>query len=65
MVGILGIFRSGRMGTDPMTDVAKEWNFTIWLDNSKGTKIYGHMIASGAGSVSDPLERYDLVVIFQ
>ena len=58
-------YRKGeaRMGTDPMTDVAKEWTFTIWLDDPRGKKLYGQLTASGAGSVSDPLEKYDLVLL--
>ena len=58
-------YRKGeaRMGTDPMVDVAKEWTFTIWLDDPRGKKLYGQLVASGAGSVSDPLEKYDLVLV--
>ncbi len=54
-----------KMGTDPMVDVRKEWNFTIFFDNNKGkqNKLYGHLIASGAGSVQDPLEKYDMIIV--
>lgn len=54
-----------KMGTNPMVDVAKEWRFTIWFDNNKGKqqKLYGQLIASGAGSVEDPLEKYDIIVV--
>jgi len=43
----------------------KEWHFEIMWDNDKGkhTKMNGHLTAAGAGSVSDPLEKYDLVLI--
>ena len=43
----------------------KEWKFEIEFSNKKGrnTKLYGRIMASGAGSVSDPLERYDIVAI--
>lgn len=42
---------------------AKIWKFTIEFTNDKGrpTTLYGVITASGAGSVSDPLEKYDLV----
>jgi predicted nucleic-acid-binding Zn-ribbon protein len=46
---------------------AKEWKFTIMWDNDKGKSIKqsGLVTASGAGSVDDPLEKYDLnLVIF-
>jgi hypothetical protein len=36
-----------------------EFNFTN--DKARPTTIYGTIIASGAGSVQDPLETYDLV----
>jgi hypothetical protein len=45
--------------------VSKKWDFTIHWENNKGKygKMYGYLIASGAGSVSDPLERYDLILV--
>ncbi len=45
--------------------VRKVWWFTIWFDNDKGKqqKFFGHLTAAGAGSVEDPLDKYDLVVI--
>jgi hypothetical protein len=52
---------------DPMIDTSKEWLFTIWLINNKDKqiKLHGQLIASGAGSVSDPLEKYDIILIIQ
>jgi hypothetical protein len=43
---------------------SKTWKFEIHFENDKGRKttIYGVLTASGAGSVSDPLEKYDIVV---
>jgi hypothetical protein len=43
----------------------KEWYFTIWFDTDKGKniKMQGYLTAAGAGSVEDPLERYDMVVV--
>ena len=60
-------YRKGqkRMGEDPMLDYSKVWWFTIWFDNNKGKqqKFRGYLTAAGAGSVSDPLEKYDVVVV--
>lgn len=51
-----------RMGEDPNLDYRKVWWFTIWLDDGKN-KIQGYLTAAGAGSVEDPLEKYDVVVV--
>lgn len=42
---------------------AKQWKFEILFQNDKGkmTTLYGVVTASGAGSVEDPLEKYDIV----
>jgi len=42
---------------------AKVWTFEMEFVNDKGraTKLYGRITASGAGTVEDPLSRYDLV----
>ena len=42
----------------------KRWKFEIHFTNQKGKPdvIYGQIIASGAGSVENPLEKYDLVL---
>ena len=42
---------------------SKKWMLTISFINDKGKeqKLTGHIIASGAGSVEDPLDRYDIV----
>lgn len=42
---------------------SKTWSVTANFVNNKGreTTIYIHIVASGAGSVSDPLSRYDVV----
>jgi hypothetical protein len=44
----------------------KEWHFEIQWDDNKGKhqKIQGYLTAAGAGSTEDPLEKYDLVLIF-
>jgi hypothetical protein len=51
--------------SDPMVNVGKRWYFTVFFDNDKGKhiKMNGQLIAAGAGSVEDPLDRYDLVFI--
>lgn len=43
----------------------KEWKFTIIFDNDKKKTIKqsGLVTASGAGSVEDPLEKYDLNLV--
>lgn len=42
---------------------AKTWTFNIYFKNDKGNKttLFGILTASGAGSVEDPLDRYDVV----
>jgi len=44
---------------------AKEWRFTIMWDDNKGKfkKQKGIVTASGAGTVDDPLKKYDLNLI--
>jgi len=41
---------------------SKKWRFEIDFMNDKGrpTKLFGVVIAAGAGSVEDPLDRYDI-----
>jgi len=41
----------------------KEWKFEIDFTNNRGRpdKLYGRIIASGAGSIDSPLDKYDLV----
>lgn len=41
----------------------KNWEFEVRFWNRRGVKtiLYGHIRAAGAGSVEDPLEKYDLV----
>ena len=43
----------------------KEWQFEIMWDDNKGKhqKQGGHLTAAGAGSIDDPLSKYDLVLI--
>jgi len=43
---------------DDNKPIAKKWIFKVYDDEREG---YGIIIASGAGSVSDPLSRYDIV----
>lgn len=42
---------------------SKTWKFEVDFWNEKGrmSKLYGVIVAAGAGSVEDPLDRYDLV----
>lgn len=44
---------------------AKEWKFEIQWDDNKGKnmKTGGYLVAAGAGTVEDPLSRYDLVLV--
>lgn len=44
--------------------VGKRWTFEIDFTNDKGKpmKLYGSVVAAGAGTVQDPLSRYDIVV---
>jgi len=41
---------------------SKTWSVTAEFFNDKGrkTKIYIHIVASGAGTVAEPLSRYDV-----
>lgn len=43
----------------------KEWHFYIQWDNDKGKskKLGGYLTAAGSGTVEQPLDRYDLVLI--
>lgn len=45
--------------------VRKEWYFEIMWEgpNGKQMKQGGYLIAAGAGSVDDPLDKYDLVLV--
>jgi len=42
---------------------SKTWKFKVDFINDKGrpTILYGIVTAAGAGSIEDPLDRYDLV----
>jgi len=44
---------------------AKEWKFTIMWDDNKGKhmKQSGIVTASGAGTVEDPLSKYDVNLV--
>ena len=44
---------------------SKRWTFEINFtnQNNKPDKLYGQIIASGAGPISDIMSRYDLAVI--
>ncbi len=43
----------------------KVWYFEIHFTNNKGkkNKIHGSLTAAGAGTVDDPLDRYDITVV--
>jgi hypothetical protein len=45
--------------------VRKEWQFEIQWDSNKGRpmKLGGHVTAAGAGSVDDPLSKYDVNMV--
>jgi hypothetical protein len=42
---------------------SKEWKFEVYFQNQRDrpTTLYGIVIAAGAGSVENPLDKYDLV----
>jgi len=40
--------------------IYKEWKFKI---NCNGKNIYGNLIAAGAGTIKDPLSRYDITLV--
>jgi hypothetical protein len=42
---------------------SKEWKFEVEFVNDRGrpTTLYGVVLASGTGSVEDPLEKYDVI----
>ena len=44
----------------------KEWEFKVkWFDkNNKQQEMGGYVTAAGAGSVQDPLDKYDIVIVF-
>jgi hypothetical protein len=44
----------------------KNWGIEVHYTDKKGkpAKIYGNVTAAGAGSVENPLERYDVVAYF-
>jgi len=45
---------------------SKTWTFEIPFTNQRGRPdtIYGTITAAGAGSVDDPLDKYDITAIF-
>ena len=50
---------------DTGTPSSKTWWFTVPFLNPAGKEqtIHGYIVAAGAGSVVDPLGRYDLTVV--
>lgn len=48
-----------------MPNKSKTWKFEINFTNNRGKpdKIYGTIVAAGAGTVDDPLSRYDVTVV--
>ena len=54
---------SNRYRKEDGVPVGKEWMFEVFFINKKGKKqkLYGTVVASGAGSLKDPLDRYDVV----
>jgi len=61
--GIEPNYSSEYLHDDNGTPNGKRWKVEITFFNDKGrkTKLYGVVVASGAGSVEDPLDRYDVV----
>jgi len=57
-------FKNSQDPTQQMP-TGKKWLFEINFTNNKGkkTKLYGNVIASGAGTVEDPLSSYDVVAV--
>lgn len=45
--------------------IRKTWTFEIMFINNRDKQdtLYGRIVAAGAGSVEDPLARYDVVVV--
>lgn len=45
------------------TPIAKVWKFEVNFlnENNRPSTLYGYITASGAGSVKDPMEKFDLV----
>jgi len=54
---------SGGRGIGVKMPDNKTWKFEIPFRNDRGkeTVLYGIIIASGAGSIDDPLSKYDVV----
>ena len=50
---------------DQNIPISKEWKFEVNFINNKQRpdKLYGTLIAHGAGSVQDPLDKYDISFI--
>lgn len=44
-------------------NTSKVWNFEVEFTDKNGKEqtLYGRVVASGAGSVKDPLDKYDVV----
>jgi hypothetical protein len=44
---------------------SKEWKFEVYFTNKNGrpTTLHGTLTAHGAGSVEDPLDRYDITCV--
>lgn len=53
----------GYQKNDAGTPISKTWEIEVPFINNKNrpTCLYGKIICSGAGSVQDPLESYDVV----
>lgn len=51
------------MGLRDIPNDNKTWKFIVKFENNNGkdNKLYGTIVASGAGSIEDPLEKYDVV----
>lgn len=56
-----GVWHEGK----PQMPNSKEWQFEIMWDDNKGKykKLGGHVTAAGAGTVDQPLSRYDVNMV--
>jgi hypothetical protein len=62
--GIEGVVtKADYVKNDAGIPASKQWKFEIEFMNDRGkpTTLYGNITAAGAGSVQDPLDKYDVV----
>ena len=61
-VDLLGAQYGGHADTETGTPKYKEWKISIPFINNKGkpVELIGQIVAHGAGTVEEPLSRYDI-----